>query len=233
MECSCRRVIAALLGLLVLAGCQPSLRSQLPVGQAAYQSINATAEPAPLPGTYLLRPGDHVAVNVYQEADLSENDLVIDEAGTLSLPLLGSIHAAGRSTTDLAADIQRGYGTRYLRDPKVNVALRETRARTYSVEGQVARPGQFQYEPGSTLLTAIAMAGSPAETAKLDEVLVFRNVNGQRMGGRFDLTAIRAGRSPDPQLLPGDVVVVGFSQVRGVYRDFLQTAPILGLFRVF
>ena len=227
------RLIAALIGLLVLSACQPSLKSQLPAGTAAYQSIDATAQPAPPSGPYLLRSGDHVAVNVYQEAELTQPDLAVDEAGSISLPLIGEVHAAGRSTTDVAADIQHAYGARYLRDPKVNVALRESRARTYAVEGQVGRPGQFPYEPGTTLRSAVAVAGSTAETAKLDEVLVFRTVNGQRMGGRFDLTAIRAGREPDPQVLPGDVVVVGFSQVRGIYRDFLQTLPALSIFRVF
>ena len=231
---SWRRVFAAVLGLLALAGCQqPPLKSQLPVGAAAYQSINATAQPVASTGPYLLRSGDHLAVNVYQEPELSQPDIAVDEAGTVSLPLIGAVHAAGRSTADVAAEIQRDYGTRYLRDPKVNVALKESRARTYSVEGQVTKPGQFEYQPGNTLLTAIAMAGSPSETATLDEVLVFRTVNGQRMGGRFDLTAIRAGRSPDPQILPGVVVVVGFSQVRGLYRDFIQTVPVLGFFRIF
>ena len=39
------------------------------------------------------------------------------------------------------------------------------------------------------------------------------------MGGRFDVTEVRAGRMPDPQILPGDVVVVGFSRARSLYRD--------------
>jgi len=61
---------------------------------------------------------------------------------------------------------------------------------------------------------------------------VFRTVDGQRLGGRFDLTEIRAGRMPDPQLVPGDVVVVGFSSLRGIYRDILQLAPLVGTFAV-
>ncbi len=61
----------------------------------------------------------------------------------------------------------------------------------------------------------MALAHSPKRTAKLDQVLIFRTVNGERMGARFDLTDIRSGTAPDPQILPGDVVVVGFSAASG------------------
>ena len=51
------------------------------------------------------------------------------------------------------------------------------------------------------------------------------------MGGRFDVTEVRAGRMADPQILPGDVVVVGFSQARALYRDALQILPsVMGAF---
>jgi polysaccharide export outer membrane protein len=53
------------------------------------------------------------------------------------------------------------------------------------------------------------------------------------MGARFDLTDIRSGTTPDPQILPGDVVVVGFSQVRGIYRDILDAAPLFNIFTRF
>ena len=83
---------------------------------------------------------------------------------------------------------------------------------------------------GFTLLTALALAGSPTETAKLDEVLVFRTMGDERLGGRFNLTDIRAGRSADPVILSGDTIVVGYSAVRGAYLDFLKAAPIVGAF---
>lgn len=229
-------VTAALLGALAVGACQPTLKSRLPVGPAAYQAIAATEQPVTPAGPYLLRPGDHVAVTVYQEQDLSEADVPVDETGRISLPLVGELHVAGRSVGDVSAEVQRAYGARFLRDPQVNVRLQKAQARTISVEGQVAKPGQFEVEPGAsnTLLSAVAMAGSPTDAAKLDEVLVFRTVNGQREGARFDLNAIRAGRAADPQIMPGDVVVVGFSSLRGLYKDILQASPLLyGVFQFF
>jgi len=150
----------------------------------------------------------------------------------ISLPLVGELQAAGLSTRQLSQAIQTAYGARYLRDPQANVVLLDARPRTVSVEGMVSRPGVYEVDPGYTLLSAMALAGSPTDLAKLDEVLVFRTVDGQRLGGRFDLTEIRAGRMPDPQLVPGDVVVVGFSSLRGIYRDILQLAPLVGTFAV-
>jgi len=222
------RICAVLAGALALAGCQPSLKSELPAGPAAYDTI-APGEPE-LAGPYRLAPGDKVSVNIFQEAELSQAEIQLDEAGTISLPLIGELQAAGLSSAELSREIERAYGARFLRDPHANVVLLTARPRTVSVEGQVKNPGVYPIQPGQTLLGAMALAGSPAPDAKLDEVLVFRTVGGERLGGRFDLTEVRAGRMPDPPLAAGDVVVVGFSALRGVYRDILQAAPLFGAF---
>jgi polysaccharide export outer membrane protein len=223
-----RRWCAVAVCAVALAGCQPALNSELPRGAAAYEVIR---DPVDLtPTAYMLRPGDKLSVNIFQEEDLSIRELQVDEAGMVSLPLIGDVHAAGRSPGQLSRDIEMAYGRNFLRNPQANVVLLEARKRTVSVEGQVMRPGVYEIEPGHTLLSALALASSPAPDAKLNEVLVFRNLNGERLGGRFDVVEIRSGRMPDPQILPGDVVVVGFSSVRGIYRDILQAAPILGAF---
>jgi polysaccharide export outer membrane protein len=146
------------------------------------------------------------------------------------LPLIGEVQAAGLSSGQLGKEVERALAAQFLRDPHVNVVLVKTAPRTVAVEGQVKDPGVFEVRQGYTLLSALAMAGSTIETAKLNEVLIFRQRDGQRVGGRFDLTDIRAGRAADPNILPGDVIVVGYSQVRGVYLDFLKTAPIFGAF---
>ena len=221
----CVTVIAA----TALAGCQPSLNSGLPSGPSAYEVIRDPDEITP--AAYMLRPGDKLAVNIFQEEDLSQPELQIDEAGTISLPLIGDMQAAGLSPGQLSRAIEAAYGRNYLRDPQANVVLLEARERTVSVEGEVKTAGVYKVQPGYTLLSALALAGSPTDRAKLDEVLIFRTVNGERMGGRFDVTEVRAGRMADPQILPGDVVVVGFSQARALYRDALQILPsVMGAF---
>lgn len=221
-----------ILAALALAACQAPLRSDLPQGPAAYEAV-AVSESAQLALSSQLRSRDEISVNVFQEEDLTIERLVIDPAGNVSLPLIGEIKAAGLSPAQLGGVIERAYGARFLRDPHVTVILHEGYSRIVSVEGEVERPGVYEVQQGYTLLSALALAGSPSDTAKTNEILIFREVDGQRMGGRFDLVEVRAGRSPDPAILPDDVIVVGFSAVRGLYQDFLQAAPILGVFTRF
>jgi polysaccharide export outer membrane protein len=211
------------------AACQPTLHSDLPVGPAAYQSV-AVSDQDTVNSLTLLQPGDQIKVNVFGEENLSTENAVIDQAGNVSLPLIGEMRAAGLSPSQLSRTIEGAYGAQYLRDPHVNVVIERAAPRVVSVEGQVVKAGVYEVQQGYTLLSALALAGSPNETAKLDEVLIFRQKDGQRMGGRFDLTDIRAGRSPDPIILPGDVIVVGYNRVRGAYLDFLKAAPIVGAF---
>jgi len=215
--------------LCAVTACQPELHSQLPRGGGAYSAV-AVSQSDTVNALTLLQPRDQINVNVFQEKDLTTEDAVIDQAGNVSLPLIGQVHAAGLSLAELSSRIEQAYGQTYLKDPHVNVVLVKGAPRVVSVEGQVKSPGVFEVQQGYTLLSALAMAGSPIETAKEDEVLIFRERDGQRVGGRFNLTDIRAGRSPDPLVLPGDVIVVGYSRVRGLYLDFLKTAPIIGAF---
>ena len=82
-------------------------------------------------------------------------------------------------TGELSRQIETAYGRGFLRYPQANVLLLDARPRTVAVEGLVKSAGVYEIQPGSTLLSALALAGSPTDEAKLDEILVFRTVNGQ------------------------------------------------------
>jgi len=226
------RLVLSLGGMLALAACQSSRPLDLPRGAAAYAIVPAATAPA-APAARIIRPGDTIAVQVFREPELSAPKLVVDELGYVPLPLLGQVHAAGQTPAQLREVIAGQLGQRYLRHPQVTVAVTDVLPVTVAVEGQVRTPGVFAVGANETLLTAVARAGSPAAEAKLNEVVVFRTVEGRRMGAVFDLADIRAGRAPDPPLVDGDRVVVGFSQVQGGLRQFLQVAPLIGLFTLF
>lgn len=220
------------LGLLAfsiaLAGCQKTVASQEPAGAAAYDAI-AVAQPVSA-GEYRLRAGDRIDVRVLREEEFSKDKVLIDQSGNVSLPLIGSVPAAGRTQDELAETVRQRLAATFLRDPRVSVMIETAAPVTLAVEGDVEDPGVYEIVPGSTLLTALALAGSPTDTAKLDEVLIFRTVEGQRLGGRFDVAMIRAGAAADPAVLPGDIVVVGYSQARGAFQDFLKAAPLINIF---
>lgn len=225
-----RQALALLIGAVCLVtACQPVLRPAVPSGQNAYNAI-AVSETDTVGALTLLQARDQITVKVFGEDNLTTEDAVIDQAGNVSLPLIGEIHAAGLSPAQLSRQIEGAYAKSYLREPHVNVILVKGAPRVLSVEGEVKQPGVFEVQDGYTLLSALALAGSPTETAKLNQVLIFRSRDGQRVGGVFDLVAIRSGILPDPIVIPGDVIVVGYNRVRGGYLDFLKTAPVIGAF---
>lgn len=233
MTISCIFRLTALFSLPVaLAGCQKTVTTHLPRGAAAYETL-AVSPDVTYPRAHVLGPGDRIDVTVFREPDFSSSNLLIDTAGNVYLPMIGQLTAAGMTQAEMAAIVSERLGASYIRDPNVTVSVREAALQAVSVEGEVKQPGVYQIQPGYTLLTAISLARSPTSTAKLDEILVFREIDGQRMGARFDLAEIRAGRVPDPQVLPGDVIVVGYSQVRAVYQDILKAAPLFNIFTQF
>jgi polysaccharide export outer membrane protein len=227
------RWLLLVLAGLALSGCGRSLQSAgLPSGEAAY-AVAPAADHASAPQAYRIGPGDTISVSVFQEPDLSNDKLQVDDVGRVQLPLAGDILAAGLTAPELSAVIAERLGRDYIRHPQVVVSVVSTREQTVAVEGEVKMPGVYKVNPSDTLLSAIARAQSPTNVARLDEVIVFRTVNGRRMGARFDLGQIRAGQAADPQILGGDVIVVGFSSLKGVYRDILQAAPLLNVFTQF
>lgn len=227
-----RLLVLALAGL-ILSGCQTATRSDhLPRGEAAYR-VAPAAEAPPRPQAYRIGPGDLVSVQVFQEPELSNDKVQVDEAGRIHIPLAGDILAAGLTAPELSTVIAARLARDFVRNPQVAVGIVAIREQSVAVEGQVRLPGVYRITPDDTLLSAIARAQSPTNVARLDEVIVFRSINGRRLGARFDLHQIRAGQAADPQVLGGDVIVVGYSALKGVYRDILQAAPLLNVFTQF
>ena len=181
---------------------------------------------------YKISPLDSVDVSVFGEPDLSVKAVQVDAAGAISLPLVGTIQAAGMTTSQLARSLEGRFGQKYLRNPQVTVTVAASLSQKVSIQGEVTEPGVYELKGPTTLLQALSMAKGELRTASLDQVVVFRTVNGKRMGAVFDVRLIRAGSANDPQIVGNDVVVVGFSEARRTWEDILRTVPILNVFRV-
>lgn len=222
--------LGALLSSATLAGCKTTTDNpNLPVGDAAYAVIPANVRP---PEDYVIRPLDVLTVRVFNEPEVSSEAVRVDEVGKVQLPLIGSVVVAGRSAPAISGEISSLLGAKYLVSPQVVVSVKEVAPSFVSVEGEVKKPGVYEINRDSTLLSAIARAESPTNTAKLSEIIVFRNVSGQRMVARFNLKDIRTGVSPDPAIVDGDVVMVGYSSARGLMQDILRAAPLFNTFVV-
>ncbi|WP_285022394.1 polysaccharide biosynthesis/export family protein [Novosphingobium sp. fls2-241-R2A-195] len=202
--------------------------ANLPSGPEAYSVI--AAEPIPAPTVYQIAPTDVLALKVFGEPEVSIEQLRVDDAGNVQVPLIGQLQAAGHTVVELRDEITTRLQRRYLRNPQVNVLVSEAAKRYVSVEGEVKKPGVYEIDTNFTLLSAIARAESPTQTARLSEVIIFRTIDGKRMAGRFNLKDIRGGAAPDPQIMNGDVVMVGYSTSRGVWQDLLKAAPAFNAF---
>jgi polysaccharide export outer membrane protein len=215
--------------LMLLAGCSASMPN-LPAGSAAYTTFPAASAGSQ---AYQISPLDVIAVNVFQEPDLTAKDIQVDSSGMILLPLIGTVQAAGKSTSQLGQEIAAKLGERYLDNPQVSVLVQTSTSQRVTVEGSVTEPGVYVINGRTTLVDALALAKGPSRVARLQEIVVFREVNGQRMGAVFDLARIRRGEAADPEILGRDRIVVGLSNVKAAWRDVLQTAPFLAIFRPF
>lgn len=176
---------------------------------------------------------DTLSIRVFQEPELTFDEISVNSAGTFNYPFVGEVTAEGKTPIELSRELEAGLGTRYIRNPQVVVGVVSSAAQRVTVDGMVNSPGVYEIAGTSSLLEAIARAQGLQFTAVDDEVIVFREIDGERYGAVFNLKQIREGRAPDPEILGGDRIVVGYSAVRGAYQDFLRAAPILNLFTRF
>ena len=176
---------------------------------------------------YLIGPFDKLIIDVFGIEELSKQEVQTDAGGRISFPLAGIMEAAGKTPGELEAEIEQRLRGQYVRDPQVTVNLKETVSQVITVDGQVKKPGLYPVIGKMTLMRAVATAEGTAEFAKLDDIVVFRTVNGQKMAALYNLKAIRRGYYNDPEVFANDVVVVGDSQARRLFKDALQIVPLL------
>jgi polysaccharide export outer membrane protein len=179
-----------------------------------------------------LAPTDVIRLQVLYEADLSAERLQVDAGGNVMVPLIGEVRAAGLTESELASVIRQRL-SQFLKRPDVTVSLVTATRQRVVVEGFVTDPGVYDIGGSATLLEVLARAKSPNNRAALEQIVVIRMINGRRYGAVFDLTRIRAGVDPDPTILGGDRVVVGYSALRGAFRDILTAGPLLAIFQPF
>jgi polysaccharide biosynthesis/export protein len=173
---------------------------------------------------YLIGPFDKLLIDVFGIDELSHKEVQTDAGGRISFPLAGIIESAGKTPAELEQVIEERLRNRFVRNPQVTVNLKETVSQVITVDGQVKEPGLYPVIGRMTLMRAVATAKGVSELAKLDDVVIFRTVKGQKMAGLYNLKAIRRGTYDDPEVFANDVVVVGDSAGRKFLKDGLPIA---------
>jgi polysaccharide export outer membrane protein len=202
-----RPVLVCWLAALALSGCmgrtapvavgpQASLDT-MAYGQGYAPMAVAYTEPARADSPYRLDAGDKLRVVVYGQEGLT-NIYAIDAGGAITMPLIGSVSARGRTPAGLAAEIAGRLRNGFIREPSVAVEIESYRP--FFILGEVAAPGQYPYVPNMTAESAVAIAGGFSPRARRDRVtLTHTDASGT---GRFVVP-------PGTPIGPGDTVLVG------------------------
>jgi polysaccharide export outer membrane protein len=232
----CRQAVVCLIGAGLLAACASTGSTDSGSGSAIVQRTNTLPAPdvmAAMPNAvqaeYRIGPLDLIEVSVFQVPDLSKTARV-SASGEISLPLIGTVVAGGKTVLELEEEISNRLEEKYLQSAQVSVFVSEANSRKVTVDGAVNTPGIVTLSGQGTLLQTIAVSGGLEDGADPRGILVFRTVGQQRMAAKFDLAAIRAGKAEDPVLYGGDVVVVEASGIRSALSDIKEGIPVFGLF---
>jgi len=193
---------------------------------APTQSGNTTKIPSvsttPLTD-YQIGPHDLLSVKVFRVEDFDVK-VRVDSRGDISLPLIGSVHAAGRTSSELEKDVAAKLAEDYLQNPYVSVFVEEYASQHVTVVGAVNKPGVYPLTGPTTLLQALALAEGLGNLADSSRVQVLRNAGQDSSGpANYDIESIRVGKKIDPQVRAGDIVVVNKSGGRSVIKGVTDT----------
>jgi len=142
------------LGILVLGVSFPVLFAQNPNWNQRIEQLSFTEAN----NDYRLGPGDLVQVDVFGVEGFGRN-LRISSSGTITLPYVGSVEAAGLTTVELEAKLSELLDGRFIKNPQVSVFVAEYRSQSVFVLGAVQQPGQYQITQPLRLIDAIGLAG--------------------------------------------------------------------------
>ena len=217
--------------LMAVTGCADKRGGPIPYSVSSFGTPDAPTVAA-LGAGYRIAPMDTVSVKVFKMPDLS-GDYEVDLTGQVSLPLIGNVMAADLTTAQLDESLTHKLGEKYLENPDVSVGIKSSSRRSVTVDGAVNKAGAFPVFGPTTLMQAVAQAGGTSPDANARRVAIFRSIGGKRQAAAFDLTSIRRGENPDPEVYAGDIIVIDGSSVKAVQKQLLNSLPILSIFKPF
>lgn len=194
---------AALAALVAAAGCPATL-----------PKYDYSKEPDPRSTELVLGVGDTVAINVWENKDLS-TDATIRPDGTITMPLIGDLKAVGETPSSLKAKIKTRLQD-FVKLPgggsEITVAVRSWRSYRFTVQGEVTHAGVFSADQYLTVADAMALAGGPSKFAKRNEITLLRRnpKSGEIRKIPLDYDAIASGKRQDMNIyvLSGDTIWV-------------------------
>ena len=181
---------------------------------AASANYPYQSEPDPRKNEVALGVGDVIAINVWGEMNAGLNtEATIRPDGTITMPLVGDIKAAGQTTTTLKTTLKTKLASYIkLEGTEVTVALKEWRSYRFTVQGEVVRTGIYTTDQFVTVADAIALAGGPTRFAKRSDIVLMRKdpktLEARRIPLDYDDLASGKRMEMNIYVLPGDSIYV-------------------------
>jgi polysaccharide biosynthesis/export protein len=162
----------------------------------------------PVPENYRLHAGDLLQIVVWKEAELQQEALIRPDGG-MTFPLVGELHAAGRTVAELTQTLQERI-RKYVPDAVVTVVLKAAGGSQVFVVGKVNHPGTFPLLGPLDVMQAISLAGGSTPFADLNGIRILRRNDGHETAIPFKYGQVQRGRHLEQNILleSGDTVVV-------------------------
>jgi polysaccharide biosynthesis/export protein len=167
-----------------------------------------TEHPDPPAKSYIIGKDDILNVVVWREPQLSGKSRVSSD-GSITVPLAGTVPAAGRSCADLQTDLTARLSA-FTREPNVTVSVSEARSQIFYALGEVKKPGVYPLGAGEVLSQALAEAGGLTDFADAGAVRVVRHLPTKDIEVVVNYNSVSKGKDLDADigLEPGDTITV-------------------------
>jgi polysaccharide export outer membrane protein len=176
---------------------------------------------------FVLGPRDEVELFVWQHTDLSRT-AVVNPAGYVSFPLVGSLKATGLTVDELAKGVRERLTT-YLLKPEVTVTVKSARSQKVFVLGEVNKPGVFPIEGQMRAAEAVALAGGFNQDAEAETVMLIRGdlQKPELYTIAMARTLYEGRRGENVVLQPGDILYVPAQRIAESERFFKRLYNII------
>jgi polysaccharide biosynthesis/export protein len=204
-----------------------------PTATPANYTTPSTGGPVTTPTNYVLGPEDQITVRVFAADDIPDRPATIEGDGTVTLPMIGKVHAAGMTINQFESALTADY-KKYFKDPQVTVQVNDFRSQPVSVAGNVNTPGVVQLRGSRNLMEVIGQAGGLRADAG-DSVLITRNLNegaipipgaftdpsGKYSVAHVNIRDVMSGKNPQANIAikPHDVITVPRARMVYVLGD--------------
>ncbi|MBV8818292.1 MAG: polysaccharide biosynthesis/export family protein [Acidobacteriaceae bacterium] len=203
-------VLPAQEGNAVQSGTQSPSAANSPTSAPRASAPSESSPAVAVSANYRIEPNDVLDIRVFREPDLNTVARVAND-GTIMVPLAGQLRVGGLSINQAAKEIQARLAAGYLPNPQVTVNITQFHHRRFTILGQVARSGTYEFPDEGSLgiLQALGLAGGYTSIADPSKITIRRTAHGKITTFRVNAKKLAAGQSNQEILvMPGDVITV-------------------------